>query len=207
MRIDGTNHHYCYHTSTRSQTLSLSPCHFVTEWGIDTRHSCPSHAESRTPTICGPRGFKMVPILSIPCPTLTTNTFLNPLRTLQRRLVHNGTAASRTVAALAASPPPSSHPALEPKTHFRITLRRSGISLGKRIQGTLSALGLRRRMQTVYHPHTPEAAGMILAVKELVEVQNVPSSAVRTAGQQRAERKAPRGFTVVGSKVEAGATV
>ena len=87
------------------------------------------------------------------------------------------------------------------KTHSRIALRRSGISLGKRVQGTLSALGLRRRMQTVYHPHTPEAAGMILAVKELVEVQNVSASAVRTAGQQRAERKAPRGFTVVGSKV------
>ena len=62
-------------------------------------------------------------------------------------------------------------------------------------------------MQTVYHPHTPEAAGMILAVKELVEVQNVPSSAVRTAGQQRAERKAPRGFTVVRSKLGVGTTL
>lgn len=57
-------------------------------------------------------------------------------------------------------------------------------------------------MQTVYHPHAPEAAGMILAVKELVEVQNVPASAVRTAGQQRKERKALRGFVVVGSKRE-----
>lgn len=56
-------------------------------------------------------------------------------------------------------------------------------------------------MQTVYHAHTPEAAGMILAVKELVEVENVPASAVRTPGQQRVERKATRGFTVVGSKV------
>jgi len=128
------------------------------------------------------------------------------------RSAHNGTAASRTVAALLASPPPplssssssSSSPTAsgEPNTHFRITLRRSGISLGKRIQGTLAALGLRRRMQTVYHPHTPEAAGMILAVKELLEVQNVPASAVRTAGQQRKERKASRGFVVVGSKRE-----
>jgi ribosomal protein L30/L7E len=86
--------------------------------------------------------------------------------------VSTQTAASRTVAALAASPPPPSS-VVEPKTHSRIALRRSGISLGKRVQGTLSALGLRRRMQTVYHPHTPEAAGMILAVKELVEMQNV----------------------------------
>jgi large subunit ribosomal protein L30 len=148
----------------------------------------------------------MTLILSISRSTLTTNGFLNTLHVLQQRLVHNGTAASRTVAALAASPPSSSSSTVEPKTHFRIILRRSGISLGKRIQGTLSALGLRRRMQTVYHPHTSEAAGMILAVKELVEVQNVPASAVRTAGQQRAERKAPRGFTVVGSKAGAGMT-
>ena len=56
-------------------------------------------------------------------------------------------------------------------------------------------------MQTVYHAHTLEAAGMILAVKELVEVGNVPASTVRTAGQQRVERKAMRGFVVVGSKV------
>ena len=56
-------------------------------------------------------------------------------------------------------------------------------------------------MQTVYHAHTPEAAGMILAVKEMVEVGNVPASAVRTAGQRTAERKATRGYVVVGSKV------
>jgi large subunit ribosomal protein L30 len=115
------------------------------------------------------------------------------------RAAHNGTTASRIVAALASSAPPSTSTQLS--THFRVTLRRSAISLGKRVQGTLTALGLRRRMQTVYHAHTPEAAGMILAVKELVEVENVPASAVRTAGQQRAERKAPRGFVVVGSKV------
>jgi large subunit ribosomal protein L30 len=37
----------------------------------------------------------------------------------------------------------------------------------------------------MYHSHTPEAAGMILAFKELVEVQNVPASEVRPAGQKR----------------------
>ncbi|KAI9435073.1 hypothetical protein H4582DRAFT_702191 [Lactarius indigo] len=129
----------------------------------------------------------------------TLNNLPKPPHVPHLRAVHNGTTASRTVAALASSPPPTTSP--EPNTHFRVTLRRSGISLGKRVQGTLAALGLRRRMQTVYHLHTPEAAGMILAVKELVEVENVPASAVRTAGQQRAERKAPRGFVVVGSKV------
>jgi large subunit ribosomal protein L30 len=152
-------------------------------------------------------------MLSVVRPTLIPNAngLLNSLRIMQRCSVHNGTTASRTVAALLASPPTpqlssssSSSPTAsgEPCTHFRITLRRSGISLGQRVQGTLAALGLRRRMQTVYHSHTPEAAGMILAVKELVEVQNVPASAVRTAGQQRKERKAVRGFVVVGSKRE-----
>lgn len=150
-------------------------------------------------------------MLSVARPALTTNGFLNSLRTMQRCSAHNGTAASRTVAALLASESPttpspntlsSSTGSGEANTHFRVTLRRSGISLGKRVQGTLAALGLRRRMQTVFHQHTPEAAGMILSVKELVEVQNVPASAVRTAGQQRKERKASRGFVVVGSKRE-----
>ncbi|KAI0293498.1 hypothetical protein B0F90DRAFT_1822016 [Multifurca ochricompacta] len=127
---------------------------------------------------------------------------VNTLRTVQMRAAHNGTAASRTVAALPTFSVASSTPG--PDTHYRITLRRSGISLGRLVQGTLAALGLRRRMQTVYHLHTPETAGMILAVKELVDVQNVPASAVRTAGQQRAERKAPRGFTVVGTKIGTG---
>jgi large subunit ribosomal protein L30 len=80
-------------------------------------------------------------------------------------------------------------------------LRRSAISLGAHVQGTVAALGLRARMQTVYRTHTPEAAGMILAMKELVEVRNVLASAVRTAGQQRVERKATCGFVVVGWKV------
>ncbi|KAI9431084.1 hypothetical protein H4582DRAFT_1822989, partial [Lactarius indigo] len=78
-------------------------------------------------------------------------------------------------------------------THSRVTLRCSGISSGKRIQGTLATLSLRRRMQTVYHLRTPEAVGMILAVKELVEVEYVPASAVWIVGHQRAERKTRAG--------------
>ncbi|KAG6329998.1 hypothetical protein ID866_9090 [Astraeus odoratus] len=91
----------------------------------------------------------------------------------------------------------------EPKTHFKITLRRSAIGLGEKKKETLVSLGLHRRMQTVYHPHTPEAGGKILKVKELVEVENVPASAVRTQEQQRQERKAPRGYAVAGSRVRA----
>ncbi|KAF8657147.1 hypothetical protein AX16_002261 [Volvariella volvacea WC 439] len=88
----------------------------------------------------------------------------------------------------------------EPNTHFKITLRRSAISLGDRMKGTLVSLGLHRRHQTVYHRHSPEVAGKILAAKELLEVENVPESAVRTKQEMRQDRKAPRGYKVVGSR-------
>jgi large subunit ribosomal protein L30 len=88
------------------------------------------------------------------------------------------------------------------KTHFKITLRRSAISLPKNIKGTLVSLGIHRRMQTVYHPHSPEVAGKILTVKELVEVENVPWEAVRTKLEQRLERRPPKGFQIVGSKLK-----
>ncbi|KAJ7090560.1 hypothetical protein C8R43DRAFT_1050220 [Mycena crocata] len=86
-------------------------------------------------------------------------------------------------------------------THFKITLRRSAISLGDKKKGTLAALGLHRRHQTVFHPHKPDIAGKILAVKELLEVQNVPASEVRDKQAQRIERKAPKGYEVVGSRM------
>ncbi|CVK87921.1 putative ribosomal protein L30 [Fusarium proliferatum ET1] len=56
---------------------------------------------------------------------------------------------------------------------FRITLHRSAIGLPERTRGVLAALGLRRRMQTVFHPVHPQFAGMILKVKELVRVEEV----------------------------------
>lgn len=92
-------------------------------------------------------------------------------------------------------------PIPEPLTHFRITLKRSAISLPEKVKGTLVSLGIHRRLQTVYHEHSPINAGKVLSVKELVEVQNVPASAVRTKTEQRRERKAPRGYTVVGSRL------
>ena len=60
-------------------------------------------------------------------------------------------------------------------------------------------------MQTVYHEHSPINAGKILMVKELVEVENVPASEVRTKTEQRQERKAPRGYKVLGSSLEGSA--
>ncbi|CZR53200.1 probable ribosomal protein L30 [Phialocephala subalpina] len=77
-------------------------------------------------------------------------------------------------------------------SYFRITLMRSGIGLPKRTQGVLKALGLRQRMKTVFYPVTPEVAGQIMKVKELVAVQEVDKAS--TKEELKAERKPDPGF-------------
>lgn len=58
-------------------------------------------------------------------------------------------------------------------THYRITLRRSAIGLPSRVERIVKALGLKKRLSTVYHPHSASIAGSILSLKELVHVDNV----------------------------------
>ncbi len=77
---------------------------------------------------------------------------------------------------------------------FRITLLRSAIGLPKRTHGVLQALGLRRRTQTVFHPVSPQFAGMILKVKELVSVEEVDRAL--TKAEMRDERRPDPGFYV-----------
>lgn len=64
----------------------------------------------------------------------------------------------------------------------------------KRQNGVLAALGLRKRMSIVYHPVSPQVAGMIMKVKELLSVS------VRDRSETRAEihrrRQPPPGFFV-----------
>jgi large subunit ribosomal protein L30 len=77
-------------------------------------------------------------------------------------------------------------------SYFRITLMRSGIGLPKRTQGVLKALGLRQRMKTVFYPVTPEVAGQIMRVKELIAVREVDRAL--TKEELKAERKPDPGF-------------
>ncbi|CAG8526743.1 10744_t:CDS:1 [Paraglomus brasilianum] len=56
---------------------------------------------------------------------------------------------------------------------FKITLRRSVIGISRRLRRVVRALGFVKLHQTVYHAQTPYIAGMILRIKELVEVENV----------------------------------
>ncbi|KAI1913819.1 39S ribosomal protein L33, mitochondrial [Ophidiomyces ophidiicola] len=58
-------------------------------------------------------------------------------------------------------------------TYFRITLLRSAIGLPRRTTGVLKALGLKKRMNTVFYPVSKDVAGQIMKVKELVAVQEV----------------------------------
>ena len=73
---------------------------------------------------------------------------------------------------------------------FRITLMRSAIGLPKRSTGVLKALGLRRRMQTVFFPVGQDVAGQILKVKELVDVREV-GEAMTVAEMKEARRPDP----------------
>ena len=77
---------------------------------------------------------------------------------------------------------------------FRITLHRSAIGLPERTHGVLAALGLRRRSQTVFHPVSPQFAGMIMKVKELVRVEEVDRALSKA--ELKDERRPDPGFYI-----------
>jgi large subunit ribosomal protein L30 len=54
---------------------------------------------------------------------------------------------------------------------LKVTQVRSALSRGKKQQGTIRALGLRRLGQTVVHEDKPEIRGMLTAVSHLIEVE------------------------------------
>ncbi|KAK4548070.1 hypothetical protein LTR36_010790 [Oleoguttula mirabilis] len=78
--------------------------------------------------------------------------------------------------------------------YFRITLLRSAIGLPKRTSGVLAALGLHKRLRTVYHPVSQTVAGQVFAVKELVDVQEVVQAL--SAREMRQLRQPESGFYV-----------
>lgn len=81
------------------------------------------------------------------------------------------TPEATTPAADATAPSPVGTP--RSTTHFRITLRRSAIGLPSKTERIVKALGLKKRLSTVYHEQTSSIAGSILALKEIVHVDNV----------------------------------
>lgn len=61
-------------------------------------------------------------------------------------------------------------------------------------QGVLKALGLRKRMTTVYHPVSQSVAGQIMRIKELVDVKEVQSAMSRD--EMRAARRPDPGYYI-----------
>jgi large subunit ribosomal protein L30 len=84
-------------------------------------------------------------------------------------------------------------------SYFRITLLRSSIGLPKQASGVLKALGLRKRMKTVYHPVSQQVAGQIFAVKELVDVQEVDQ---KFSSEELKELRRPDSGFYVESRVQ-----
>lgn len=78
--------------------------------------------------------------------------------------------------------------------YFRITLLRSAIGLPEKTSGVLKALGLHKRLNTVYKPVTPSIAGQVFAVKELVDVQEVDRAL--TKEEMKELRRPDPGFYV-----------
>lgn len=79
-------------------------------------------------------------------------------------------------------------------SYFKITLLRSGIGLPARINGVLRALGLTKRMATVFVPVSADTAGQIMRVKELVAVSEVQERMTRR--QMHEARRPDPGFYV-----------
>ncbi|RMD39970.1 hypothetical protein DV735_g5154, partial [Chaetothyriales sp. CBS 134920] len=79
-------------------------------------------------------------------------------------------------------------------SYFRITLIRSAIGLPAKSGNVLKALGLRKRMATVFHPVTPSIAGQIMRVKELVAVSEVDKP--KTKQEVHQERVPDPGFYI-----------
>lgn len=77
---------------------------------------------------------------------------------------------------------------------YRIQLKRSTIALPQAIKDTVSKLGLGKTGSVSYRPVSPIAAGMILKVKELVEVKVVDQALSKQ--EERALRKSDPGFVV-----------
>lgn len=71
---------------------------------------------------------------------------------------------------------------------------RSGIGMPLKTQGVLHALGLRKRMTTVYHPVSQSVAGQIMRIKELVDVKEVESP--MSKAQMREARRPDPGYYV-----------
>jgi large subunit ribosomal protein L30 len=137
---------------------------------------------------------------------------VQPFKTqaLRQRFASTSAEASSSTSSASASSPSEA-------THYLITLKRSPIGLPDTTKRTLASLGFLPSTQyihpkgpkasanpklhrSVLHPFSETCAGMILAVKELVEVRNVSRAVGEEEIVRRNGRKGEgRGWEVAGS--------
>lgn len=89
-------------------------------------------------------------------------------------------------------------------THYRITLKRSPLGLPEKIHKALITLGLQKKDRTVFHPFSPNTAGSILRVKELVHVRLVDWETM--AKEMKVGKGENEGFVKSETLVEEGQT-
>ncbi|KAL2799184.1 hypothetical protein BJX66DRAFT_333479 [Aspergillus keveii] len=71
-------------------------------------------------------------------------------------------------------------------SYFRITLMRSAIGLPRRTTNVLKALGLKKRMATVFYPVSQSVAGQIMKEVHLERKPDPGYYIERTAASERA---------------------
>jgi ribosomal protein L30 len=86
--------------------------------------------------------------------------------------------------------------AKQPPSHFKITLMRSSIGLAPDVRKTVTALGFKKRMQSVYRSINAKNVGRIVKIKELVKVETMDREAVEEELRPKI-RSENKGYTVV----------
>ncbi|KAI8979371.1 hypothetical protein BDF20DRAFT_869142 [Mycotypha africana] len=84
------------------------------------------------------------------------------------------------------------------ENYYKITLKRSTIGTPSDFRAATKTLGLFRLHQTTYRPVNATNAGLILKLKELVNVEIVDRIPDKS---ELAAKKPPKGYTVVGNKL------
>lgn len=79
--------------------------------------------------------------------------------------------------------------------YYRIQLYRSYIGLSKSIASTCQALGLSKTGRVVYKKVSPQIAGQVVKIKELVKVDLVES--LQAQEQELLSRKSDPGYRVL----------
>ncbi|TNY18719.1 hypothetical protein DMC30DRAFT_418563 [Rhodotorula diobovata] len=108
-----------------------------------------------------------------------------------------------------AGPPPptttTTSAASSSPSHFLVTLLRSPLHLGASQRASAASLGLHKRLSSSIVPITPQSAGYVLALKELVGVRRVSRDEVAAWGSREWRERPGEGRKGSGLRVKAEA--